>query len=175
MRLILAALLLVIVAYGGAAYRRAGISDPSQQSIAADPKTDAAGRAQSASVQEINDRFVKQVSEHIAGSEDEPAERVFKNIKWLKGVPAGQFLRIMDAGYSRALGVNCSYCHDTRDFSSDNQRPKRAAREMALMHRMINGQLRQMKNLDTKTNSADRAINCGTCHRGKINPLESGV
>jgi len=42
------------------------------------------------------------------------------------------------------------------------------AREMAVMHRMINDQLVKMQNLELK-----RFISCSTCHRGAINPLAS--
>ena len=122
------------------------------------------------SSQEINDRFVKQLSEKIAGRENEPAEKVFKNIQipWLKNVPAARFLRIMNLGYSRALGVACTHCHMEQDFSSDDKRPKRAARDMAYMHKAINDQLQKMENLDLKPEQ--RFINCSTCHRGAINP-----
>jgi hypothetical protein len=119
------------------------------------------------SIQEINNRFVKQMSDRIAGHENEQAEQVFKNIQWLKGTPAGRLLRIMNFGYSRALGVDCTHCHVEQDFASDDKRPKRAAREMANMHRMINEQLAKMQNLAPKPN---RAINCSTCHRGSIDP-----
>jgi hypothetical protein len=121
--------------------------------------------------QEINDRFVKQFSERIAGRENEPAEKVFKNIQWLKSTPAGRFLRIMNGGYSRALGVSCTHCHVEQDFASDDKRPKRAAREMQVMHRMINDQLAKMQNLELKPEQ--RFISCSTCHRGAINPLAS--
>jgi Photosynthetic reaction centre cytochrome C subunit len=133
------------------------------------PATPPPGGASPAANQETNDRFVKQISERITGREDEPAEQVFKNIQWLKGVPAGRFLRIMNMGYSRALGVSCTHCHVERDFASDDKRPKRAAREMAAMHRTINEQLKTMKNLETQPDK--RAINCSTCHRGAINPM----
>lgn len=119
--------------------------------------------------QETNDRFVKQIAARIAGHENEPADQVFKNVQWLKEVPAGRFLRIMNAGYSRALGVSCLHCHVEQDFSSDDKRPKRAAREMAVMHRMINERLRSMQNLDSKPQ--ERAISCSTCHRGQIDPM----
>jgi hypothetical protein len=135
------------------------------------PQPRATNTAQVSPAQETNDRFVKQFLERIAGRENEPAERVFKNIQWLKGVPAGRFLRIMNGGYSRALGVSCNHCHVEQDFASDDKRPKRAAREMAVMHRMINEQLKKMQNLETK--SEERAINCATCHRGAINPMSS--
>jgi len=138
------------------------------ESLAAEPQATPTPQANSS--QEINDRFVKQLSEKIAGRENEPAEKVFKNIQipWLKNVPAARFLRIMNLGYSRALGVACTHCHMEQDFSSDDKRPKRAARDMAYMHKAINDQLQKMQNLDLKPEQ--RFINCSTCHRGAINP-----
>jgi copper oxidase (laccase) domain-containing protein len=138
-------------------------------SVSASAQT-AAAPAQGSSTQEINDRFVKQFKDRIAGHETEPAEQVFKNIQWFKGTPAARLLLIMNLGYSKALGVTCTYCHVETDFSSDDKRPKRAAREMAVMHRGINDQLKKMQNLEPNPN---RAINCSTCHRGAIDPTAS--
>lgn len=113
---------------------------------------------------------MQQILQEIAGRENEPAEKVFQNIQieWLKNVPAGRFLRIMNRGYSRALGVACTHCHVEGDFASDIKRPKLAAREMAEMHHMINAQLAKMEHLESKPD--ERFINCSTCHRGAINP-----
>ena len=122
--------------------------------------------------QQTNDGFVQQIRERIAGHEKEPAEQVFKNIQQFKGVPAGRLLLIMNLGYSRALGVTCTHCHVEQDFASEDKRPKRAAREMAAMHRMINEQLGKMQNLASKPD--ERAINCSTCHRGAIDPMATG-
>ena len=123
--------------------------------------------------QEINDRLAKQISDRIAGHENEPAEQVFKNIQipWLKKTPAGRFVRIMNLGYSRALGVACTHCHDETDFASDIKRPKRAAREMADMHHAINEQLAKMQNLEDAP--GERFVNCSTCHRGAVDPRKS--
>jgi len=123
--------------------------------------------------QEINDRFAKQISDRIAGRENEPAEQVFKNIQipWLKKAPAGRFIRIMNLGYSRALGVACTHCHVESDFSSDLKRPKRAAREMAEMHHAINERLAKMENLEDAPDQ--RFVNCSTCHRGAVDPRAS--
>ena len=117
-----------------------------------------------------NDAFVKQWTERIAGRVNDPAGQVFTNIQipWLKDVPAGRFLLIMNGGYSRALGVTCTHCHVETDFASDEKRPKLAAREMAVMHRSINQQLAGMQHLAAP--SDQRAMNCSTCHRGEIDP-----
>jgi len=120
--------------------------------------------------QAINDRLAEQVAAKIAGHENEPAGQVFKNIEIFKDVPAKRLLLIMNLGYSRALGVACTHCHVEQDFASDDKRPKRAAREMAAMHRMINDELGKMKNLDS-TVVASPKINCSTCHRGAIDPM----
>ena len=121
--------------------------------------------------QETNDRFVKEISQQIAGRENEPAEAVFENIEitTLKKVPAKRFLRIMNAGYSRALGVACTHCHVEDDFASDEKRPKQAAREMAALHKMINDQIAKMAHLEER--QGPRFINCSTCHRGAIDPM----
>lgn len=164
--------LLAMVAYVTADCLTTIISAAQQPSTATTPQPRATASTQEPTNQEINNRYVKQFSERIAGREKEPAEQVFKNIRWLKGVPAEQLLMIMNLGYSRALGVSCTHCHVEQDFASDEKRPKRVAREMAVMHRMINEQLKKMENLETKTQ--ERAITCSTCHRGAINPRASG-
>lgn len=135
------------------------------------PQPASTPQTQAARNQEINDRFVKQFMERIVGHQTEPAEKVFKNIRWLKGARAEGLLLIMNLGYARALGVTCTHCHVEQDFASDDKRPKRAAREMAAMHRMINDELKKMSNLETPAEK--RAINCSTCHRGAIDPLAS--
>ena len=125
------------------------------------------------SVQELNDQFAQKVLKSIAGHENEPAEKVFMDIRIerLKNVPATQFINIMNKGYAKALGVTCTHCHVETDFSSDDKRPKRAAREMAAMHGMINQTLHDMKELDDPPD--ERYINCSTCHRGSIDPRET--
>jgi Photosynthetic reaction centre cytochrome C subunit len=120
--------------------------------------------------QEINDRFVARLTADIAGREQEPAGRVFKNIRFalFKKIPAVDLLDIMNGGYSKALGVACTHCHVETDFASDEKPPKRVAREMAAMHRRINQALGRMQELDSLPE--DRFINCGTCHRGTLHP-----
>jgi hypothetical protein len=124
--------------------------------------------AQPRSVQEINDEFVARIRAQIAGREREPAGQVFKNVQFLQNTPASTFLAIMNGGYSKALGVTCTHCHNDTDFASDEKRPKKIAREMQVMHRGINDQLRAMQNL---TEGSKRAINCSTCHRGEVGPF----
>jgi len=126
---------------------------------------------QTPDTQSINNGFVRQVLQEIGDKRTQPAGKVFKNIQLenLAGVPADTLLGIMIGGYSKALGVTCAHCHDTTDFSSDAKRPKKAAREMALMHRQINQTLLKMQHLEAV--GEDRFINCAVCHRGAVGPV----
>ena len=57
------------------------------------------------------DPAVTELLQSIKGKENRPAGEVFKNVTILKTMPAARFLRIMDFGYSRSLGVGCDHCH----------------------------------------------------------------
>jgi hypothetical protein len=133
-------------------------------------RTGGSSQSEALSTQEFNDRVEARLKQRLGARASEPAFAVFKNITidWLKDVPAGDFLGIMNGGYAKALGVRCTHCHVEDDFSSDDLRPKRAAREMAVMHHGINQQLARMKDLEGTPQ--DRFINCATCHRGRVDP-----
>ena len=103
----------------------------------------------------------------IAGRENEPAEAVFKNIQFLKGVPAARLLAVMKIGYSRSLGVTCTHCHIVDEWEKDDKPTKQTARDMALMVRTINNDL--LKNIKNLQNEKP-VINCTTCHRGQTRP-----
>ena len=118
--------------------------------------------------QEANDRIMNAVLAKIAGRENEPAEQVFKNIQSMKGMPAARLVRVMNMGYSRALGVSCLHCHFGQDYSSDEKRQKLAAREMMAMTRTINERLRSLQHLEGKPE--ENFVNCMTCHRGQVDP-----
>ena len=145
-------------------------SAPSQsggQSVGSTQSTQSAASTQPTPTN--NDEMVRRIRASIAGREQEPAGQVFKNVQFLRNTRAGTFLSIMNGGYSKALGVACSHCHDENDFASDAKRPKRAAREMQTLHRAFNDGLREMKEADSP--SDDRAISCITCHRGAVKPF----
>lgn len=110
---------------------------------------------------------IAKLREQIKGKEKEPAEKVFKNIQTMKGVPAGRLLAIMEFGYARSLGVNCTHCHTPEKFETEDKNTKQIAREMSAMVGKINGDLlKTIKNLK----SAAPTVNCTTCHRGQIVP-----
>src|SRR5262245_34172160 len=76
--------------------------------------------------------------ESIKGRETEPASAVFKNIQSLKAIPASNLLAIMDVGFSRSLGVDCTHCHVPGKWDSDEKIPKQTAREMWAMMLKLN-------------------------------------
>ena len=103
----------------------------------------------------------------IAGQEDKPAGEVFKNIQMFKAMPAARLLRVMELGYAKSLGVNCTHCHVAGQWEKEDKPTKQIAREMAAMAANINNeQLKKIKNLK----SAEPVINCTTCHRGQTKP-----
>ena len=94
---------------------------------------------------------IAKLKEQIKGKEQEPAEKVFKNIQMMKTIPAGRFLAIMEIGYARSLGVGCTHCHAPEKWESDDTNTKQIAREMAAMVTAINGQLlKNIKNLKSE-------------------------
>jgi hypothetical protein len=112
------------------------------------------------------DPAVVEILRSIKGQENKPAGEVFKNVKIFPTIPAGRFLRIMDFGYARALGVGCDHCHSEDRWEADEKRPKLAAREMALMTEELNRKLAAMDHID----NTEATVNCTTCHRGYVKP-----
>lgn len=94
------------------------------------------------------DELLAELRHQIAGREQEPAEAVFKDIQLFKGRPAEQLLAVMEMGFSRSLGVECSHCHDVADWPGD------ARKEKAI-------------------ESDPPVLNCTTCHRGQKKPAIS--
>lgn len=110
---------------------------------------------------------IAKLREQIKGKEKEPAAKVFKNIQTLKNIPAGNFLAIMEFGFSRSLGVNCTHCHTPDKWEAETKSQKQIAREMWNMVGKINGELlKSIKNLKSESPT----INCTTCHRGQTIP-----
>ncbi len=118
-------------------------------------------------IKQFNEDKVAELSKQIAGKEDQPAEAVFKNIKILTGVPAGNVLKIMQMGYDRALGTSCAHCHVPGQWDKDDKKPKLIARDMAKMsHTIIFDLLRNIDGIKDR----DPLVNCTTCHRGQLKP-----
>ena len=108
--------------------------------------------------------FVKEVAAMIAGKENDPAEKVFKNIQLMKTVTAGQLLTAMDQGIGRGTGKGCNDCHVTTDWASDTLPRKKTARIMMGVVNDINTTL--LPKMGPGRGGVPRSISCITCHRG---------
>jgi hypothetical protein len=103
-----------------------------------------------------------------------PPQRL-KNVQVLpEDIPIRALIDTM-AGFTRALGVRCAYCHiggettpfETLDFSSDSMPAKVKAREMLRMVLAINRD-HLPKLVDRR--SPPIVVTCATCHRGIAQP-----
>jgi hypothetical protein len=88
-----------------------------------------------------------------------PAGEVFKNVKVLKDLPANELIPTM-RGFTKALGVNCGFCHKPGAFDSDELPHKRTARKMLQMVQQIN----------STTFDGKPRVACWTCHAGHQEP-----
>jgi hypothetical protein len=100
------------------------------------------------------------VAQEATAPDDPPVETTRKNIKVLKGLPSSQLIPTM-AFIANSLSVNCDYCHNTKDFASDEKGTKDVARAMIMMVRDIN----------EHHFGGEPAVSCVTCHRGSSRPI----
>ncbi len=105
--------------------------------------------------------------EQIKGHEKEPAPQVFKNIKVMTGTTAERLLAVMEFGFARSLGVDCTHCHIPDNWAAEDKPEKQITRDMSAMNTTINKELlKNIKNLK----SQNPIVNCTTCHRGEVKP-----
>lgn len=132
-----------------------------------DPKTGAEPMAGQTPGSFNQEQALAQIRAQISDKQNQPAEQVFKNIQTLKGMPAGRLLRVMELGYSKSLGVDCTHCHVAGEWAKEDKPTKQITREMWAMMGAINTeQLKKIKNLK----SENPGVNCTTCHRGQVKP-----
>jgi Photosynthetic reaction centre cytochrome C subunit len=98
-----------------------------------------------------------------------------KNLKVLPKDSSPDKLRAVMTGFTRSLGVRCSYCHvgeegkplDTYDFVSDKNSKKNVARGMLKMLGDVNKDLKKIQ-----PEKAERVnMWCHTCHHGRPLPM----
>ena len=136
------------------------------------PLTDSARRVRDSINAVRRDSAAAIVLRSIAGREAEPAESVFKNIKILKGVPAGRLVAIMNMGFGRSLGVSCGFCHVPGKWDVDDKEEKNTARLMFAMVGTINRDY--IAKVPTPNSRPPQQVNCFTCHRGMARPHGAG-
>lgn len=89
----------------------------------------------------------------------------FKNLKVLPKTISKSELKTIMKAQSKALGVECDYCHDVPDMASDKLPHKETARKMMQMTAAINAQwIKGWKGAEK------HQVTCGTCHRGHSSP-----
>ena len=100
-----------------------------------------------------------------------------KNLQFFpKDMTGQQILPIMQ-NFNAALGVNCTYCHNSEppvdnpknDFASDEKETKKKARVMLVLARDINMKLQS--ELGKPANQLAN-VQCVTCHRGVAIPKQ---
>lgn len=64
----------------------------------------------------------------------------------------------MKTKVAKSLGVKCNFCHNIKDYSSDEKAYKTVGREMMKMVKDINENVMAPLKFDP--------ISCWTCHRG---------
>jgi hypothetical protein len=131
------------------------------------PLTDSARRVRDSVNAVRRDSAAAFVLRSIAGRENQPAESVFKNIKILKGVPAGRLVNIMNMGFGRSLGVSCGFCHVPGKWDLDEKEEKNTARLMYGMVQTIN---RDYLSKVPTDRGQPPTVGCFTCHRGSPRP-----
>ena len=99
-----------------------------------------------------------------AASPDGPrAAQVFKNVKVLGDLSAGEFAQLMlDMTAWVAPRQGCTYCHNATDLADDSLYTKQVSRRMLQMTQHINA--------GWKTHVAETGVTCYTCHRGNNVP-----
>lgn len=101
-----------------------------------------------------------------------------KNLQVLpKDISAKDLIATM-RGYTQALGVECEFCHAENpqthrlDFASDANPHKNTARTMIRMVNEIN--TKYLATADPDAPAKEKAVSCGTCHRGYSTPPPFG-
>ena len=116
-------------------------------------------------------KWMDEVFQSIKGREKWPADSVFKNLRIMKGknnLSAEHLLWMMNYGWSKELGITCSYCHVTGRWESDSLPTKDIARGMYNMRQQINGEI--LPKITGKDYFKNPKVTCITCHRGEPVP-----
>jgi len=118
-------------------------------------------------IRKFNTEQISALEKQIASTENQPSESVFKNIKILTGIPAGNLLKIMQMGFSQSLGASCAHCHVVGQWEKEDKPTKQIARDMWNMdHAVVSDYLKKMEGLKDR----NPLVNCTTCHRGQLKP-----
>ncbi len=85
-----------------------------------------------------------------------------KNVRVLPFTKKAEIMKYMKKTVTKELGVKCNFCHNIKNFSSDENAHKLVAREMMSMVMNINKNT--MRPLEL------HEVSCWVCHRGQKHP-----
>ncbi|MCH8069060.1 MAG: c-type cytochrome, partial [Candidatus Marinimicrobia bacterium] len=85
-----------------------------------------------------------------------------KNVQVLPFETKKDLMVYMKTKVAKSLGVKCNFCHNIKDYSSDEKAHKTIGREMMKMVMDINENVMVPIKFDP--------ISCWTCHRGDESP-----
>jgi hypothetical protein len=89
----------------------------------------------------------------------------WKNLQVLPKTISKDELKAVMKGQSKALGVECDFCHDVPDMASDKNDKKNIARKMLAMTAELND-----KYIKLLKGGEKHLVTCGTCHQGHESP-----
>ncbi len=99
-------------------------------------------------------------------SEGPRAGEIYQNVEVLEDLSVAEFTRLMQSMTEWvAPEQGCTYCHDGKDFASEELYTYQVSRKMLQMTRDVNA------NWDT--HMSDNGVTCYTCHRGQNVPSET--
>jgi photosynthetic reaction center cytochrome c subunit len=92
------------------------------------------------------------------------AEKVFKNVQVLKGIPADEFMSTMGV-FSAALGMSCEDCHAANDSKWENYALDTSPKKL-IARRMV----QMMTRINKEEFGGRQMVTCFSCHRGADRP-----
>lgn len=94
-----------------------------------------------------------------------------QNVQVLEGMTTAEISGYMVKYMSGGLKVDCTYCHNIADFSSDEVPAKETARQMLIMTADLNQNwLPLLADLTPNKQPSGKQIACATCHLGEPLP-----
>lgn len=90
-----------------------------------------------------------------------------KNVQVLKDKPIKELRDFMKNVVADGIGAKCNFCHNMKDYSSDEIKNKQIAREMLKMVNDINTQVAAINRSVMKKGEL-KTVTCYTCHRGDV-------
>jgi hypothetical protein len=97
-----------------------------------------------------------------------------KNVQVLPFTTEKEITRYMKKQVAKSLGVKCTFCHDLKDKSKDDNPHKLVAREMMKMLANVNENMVSIADLAQKSGLENwektPVVECWSCHRGSTIP-----